>query len=88
GFPNIFLQAARARTPILSLAVDPDGFIAKHQGGIVCGDNYEKLKTGLAILLGQDDLRARAGENLYRYFRAEHDLAKNISQWEELLRKL
>ena len=32
GFPNTFVQAARSGTPILSLRVDPDGFLER--GGI------------------------------------------------------
>ena len=87
GFPNVFLQAARARTPILSLAVDPDRFIARNEGGIVADNDYEKLKDGLKLLLNKDE-RDIKGENLYRYFKAEHDLDNNIKKWEQLLRVL
>jgi glycosyltransferase involved in cell wall biosynthesis len=88
GFPNVFLQAAQVKTPILSLAVDPDDFIAKYDGGIVCGDDYEKLKSGLRILISQDEIRKLKGENLYQYFKAEHELGKNIKKWEEFLQIL
>jgi glycosyltransferase involved in cell wall biosynthesis len=85
GFPNVFLQAALAKTPILSLVIDPDNFIADNDAGIVCGGDYEKLKEGLKMLLSQDEARTRKGENLYRYFKVEHVLDKNVKKWEELL---
>lgn len=88
GFPNVFLQAARVKTPILSLAVDPDNFIVNYDAGIVCSGDYEKFKEGLKILLAQEEIRNKKGENLYQYFKAEHDLGKNIKKWEELLRVL
>jgi glycosyltransferase involved in cell wall biosynthesis len=88
GFPNVFLQAARAKTPVLSLKIDPDGFIEKYDGGIVCGDDYERLKEGLNSLLTQKEISNKKGENLYQYFKAEHDLAKNIQKWEKTLNAL
>jgi glycosyltransferase involved in cell wall biosynthesis len=88
GFPNVFLQAARAKTPILSLAVDPDNFITARDAGVACNNDYEKLKAGLKILLSSEEIRARKGENSYRYFKEEHDLDKNIKKWEELLSAL
>jgi glycosyltransferase involved in cell wall biosynthesis len=88
GFPNVFLQAARVKTPVLSLKVDPDNFIRQNDGGIVCDDDYEKLKEGLRILAAPGEISLKKGENLYRYFRAEHDLDKNIKKWEELLHNL
>jgi glycosyltransferase involved in cell wall biosynthesis len=88
GFPNVFLQAALAKTPILSLAVDPDGFIEKHNGGIVCGNDFSKLNAGLKTLLADRESRDRKGENLYKYFQAEHDLDNNILKWEDFFRAL
>lgn len=43
GFPNTFLQAAAAGTPILSLNVDPDGFIERNGYGVVCNGEKENL---------------------------------------------
>lgn len=88
GFPNVFLQAAAAKTPVLSLAIDPDNFIKNHDAGIVCDDSFEKLKEGLGVLLQDQEARDRKGENLHQYFKAEHDLDKNIKKWEELFKVL
>jgi glycosyltransferase involved in cell wall biosynthesis len=43
GFPNTFLEAWARGTPVLSLRVDPDGVIARHDLGISCNGSTERL---------------------------------------------
>jgi len=88
GFPNVFLQAAAAKTPLLTMTVDPDDFIKKNNCGIVAENDIGKLKEGLRVLLSDDKSRDQMGENLYRYFKAEHDLDINIKKWSELFHVL
>ncbi len=91
GFPNTFLQAAAAGTPILSLTIDPDSLLSNCGAGLVCapsgeGGKYERLKEGLGRLLSDDELRrttaAKAKENLL-YGR---DIAENIKKWKDMIR--
>lgn len=85
GFPNVFLQAARAKTPILSLVVNPDGFIVEFQAGFATGGDYALMKTRLAGLLDDENLRRQMGENAYQYLKQEHDINNNIEKWKKIL---
>jgi glycosyltransferase involved in cell wall biosynthesis len=84
GFANVFLEAANAWTPILSLKVDPDGFIDEFKAGFVAGGNYKIMKDRLAELLGDENLRRQMGENAYRYLKKEHDIKVNIKKWKKV----
>jgi glycosyltransferase involved in cell wall biosynthesis len=50
GFPNTFLQAAAAGTPIVSLVVDPGGMLASG-GGMVCGGAFGALVDATRTML-------------------------------------
>jgi glycosyltransferase involved in cell wall biosynthesis len=84
GFANVFLQAAAARTPILSLKVNNDEFITKYNCGLVCDDDFEKLKENLMKLLSDDELRNELGRNAFAYLQQEHDIKKNIEKWKNI----
>lgn len=43
GFPNTFLQAAQAGTPVVSLAVDPQDVLASSGAGCVCNGSVDVL---------------------------------------------
>lgn len=73
GFPNTFLQAGKFGVPVLSLEVDPDGFITRHDCGLVAGSDARRLARGLA-LLHDDEARWRTcSANIAAYVRAHHD---------------
>jgi glycosyltransferase involved in cell wall biosynthesis len=85
GFPNTFLQAMTAKIPILSLNVDPDGFIEKNKCGFSCGDSVEELQAKLKRLLGNKERRERRGENGYEYITKNHDIKNNIKKWKDVI---
>jgi len=70
GFPNTFLQAGAARTPVLSFKVNPDSYIIRYQCGLI-GD--KRLKE---ILNNPAGLKTM-GRNHYDYVKKYHGL-KNI----------
>ena len=88
GFPNTFLQSMTAKTPILSLNVDPDGFIEKNKCGFACGDNEKILKEKLKELLSDKDLHDELAKNGYYYVRDNHGIKRNIDSWKELFKNL
>jgi glycosyltransferase involved in cell wall biosynthesis len=61
-FPQTFLQAAQAGTPILSLIVDSGGTLEERNAGIVCGGNFERLVEAARMLL-EDEQRWRSCEH-------------------------
>ena len=58
-FPQTFLQAAQAGTPILSLLVDAGGSLEERSAGIVCGGDFERLVEAARMLL-EDEERWRS----------------------------
>jgi len=66
GFPNTFIQAGAAAVPILSLVVDPDGFLERYDCGRCAGGRRERLVELLTELLDPGTAR-RLGDNARRY---------------------
>ena len=77
GFPNTFIQAAKNKTLILSLNVNPDNFLDKYQCGF-CNDDLEKLGERLGELWNNKRLGERLGENAYKYAEDNHDIKRNV----------
>lgn len=86
GFPNTFLQAANSYSPILSLKVDPDGFISKNDCGYVCDDKYENLKESLKKIFNDKESYGRKAQNFRKYLEKEHDINNNIKEWKAVLK--
>ncbi|MCF6184795.1 MAG: glycosyltransferase family 4 protein [Bacteroidales bacterium] len=73
GFPNTFLQAAQAKTPIVSLNVNPDNFITEYNCGIFSEGNFDKMLSEMKILLKNENELKIKGENLFKYLKNNHD---------------
>jgi glycosyltransferase involved in cell wall biosynthesis len=86
GFPNTFVQAARAGTPILSLSVDPDGILAREGLGDCAGDVPGRMARQLARLLQDPTAWSARSGNGRRYFHRQHDLAAGIGRLAAALR--
>jgi len=83
GFPNTFVQAAKSGTPILSLRVNPDGFLdAQHCGRCADGD-WERF-CDLLRELADTPLGAELGRNGQDYIRYYHDIETIIRQYKEM----
>lgn len=86
GFPNTFVQACCSGTPILSLNVNPDGFLDKHHCGCCANGDWERFKQQLAELLGPAGVER--GACARRYVEAHHDVTKIIETYKQLFRRL
>jgi glycosyltransferase involved in cell wall biosynthesis len=89
GFANSFLEAGACGTPVLSMDVDPDGYIAVYGGGILAS----KLTTAadeLTRLYGArhwaTGSHARTmGESAFRYVAANHESSLIMTQFAGLI---
>ena len=61
GMPNALLQAAKCETPIVSLNVDPDGFISGPPCGLVAGGDLDVMASQIRELWNSPQLCRRYG---------------------------
>ncbi len=81
GFANSLIQATREGTPILSLKVNPNNFIDKHECGFVCNDSQEVLEKKCERLLRDKNLYDRLSVNAKEYFVKTHDITVNANKF-------
>ena len=85
GFPNIFLQAALAKMPIISLNVNPDNFITKYNCGYYCENNFEKLLLHCKLLIYDKNLIIEKGENALKFLKENHDIKKTSVEFKSII---
>ncbi|MBM4104454.1 MAG: glycosyltransferase family 4 protein [Planctomycetes bacterium] len=83
GFPNTFVQACKSGTPILSLNINPDDFLNRHQCGLCArGDWGEFLKMARQMLMLET--AAKLGQNGRLYAEKNHDIKQIIEVYKTL----
>ncbi len=85
GFPQAFIQAAKSATPILSLNVDPDGFIEKFECGFCCYGDLNEMKNKLREFSADTSLHRSLSVNALKYARDHHDIKKNVKELYRIL---
>jgi len=88
GFPNAFIQALKNKTPIVSLSVNPDGFISKYKCGFYCNNNQLKMEENILKLLKSDTIFEEYSKNAYDYVKKNHDIKENMKLWDETIKEL
>ena len=87
GYPNTFIQACKCHTPILSLNVNPDGFLDRYKCGMcACGD-WQGFVSMLRQLLDEETGREYGG-NGRQYVEQKHDITKIIEEYKKIFRRL
>lgn len=74
GFPNSFVQAAMAGTPIVSLDVDPDGLLSSGALGAWAHGDFEELERAVRSFCTLDDRWLRSSRAAFDYARISHDI--------------
>ncbi len=86
GFPNVFLQAAKCATPILSLNVNPDQILTQYKFGLFAQGDMELMKQQLESLLNPAVVEDM-GRNGYHYAKEHHDIKKITEQYKTIFNK-
>ena len=87
GFPNTFIQASSSGTPILSLNVNPDGFLDKYNCGICCNNDFRCFADSLGFILAENKY-IELGKKARRYVEQNHDIKKTAEKYKKLFRNL
>ena len=87
GFANTFIQSAKAAAAILTLNVNPDGFLDKYNCGRCAGGDEQKLSDDLAELL-KDNKYIELGQNGRKYVDQFHDITKIVEQYKTIFRDI
>ena len=83
GFPNTYIQACMNATPILSLSINPDGFLDKYNCGICCKGNFGQFLESLKSMLTENRCM-ELGRNGRKYVEEYHDIKKIIKEYKKL----
>jgi glycosyltransferase involved in cell wall biosynthesis len=87
GFPNTFIQACKWATPILSLNVNPDGFLDKYECGM-CAKGDWQLFVDMLIQILNPEMAKKLGNNARKYAEEFHDINKIIKKYKKCFTKI
>ena len=88
GFPNVFLEAAKYRVPIVSLDVDPDGFIERNDCGAVAHGSLDALTAALRRIWTDPVWARQLGDAGRKYVEAEHAQDTQVQALASLVEQL
>lgn len=88
GFGNIFLEAWRYETPVISLHYTLDGLIPESDAGVHAEGRVSKLRTVVAELKSDPEMRSRMGAAGRELVESEFTLSTVVDDYEILFAEL
>ena len=85
GFPNTFLQSGASSTPILSLGINPDNILERHEIGDSAQWDFDTLCRLLKHTLNDNDQRNARGINAKKYVDATHNPKAVAEKWKHAI---
>jgi len=85
GFPNTFIQACKNRTPIVSLNVNPDGFITNFSAGVYCADNFDKMNDAVSLICKDNDFFQKCSNMAFDYVLRHHSIKTNAARLSNII---
>src|SRR5690606_5922774 len=73
GFPNIFLEAALSGTPIVSLAIDPDGLLSQKHCGFTARSDLNQLAMIVDGISSGEISTVERTRKMHQYCVENHD---------------
>lgn len=83
GFPNTFVQSCKAGTAILSLNVNPDGFLDRHRCGFCAGGDWNLFVATLKEWIDSGCAK-QFGHNGKAYIKDNHDINRIIENYKKI----
>jgi len=87
-WPNVVLEAASLRKPVLSLSINYDGLLDSYEGGRFCGGSYSVFSKEFNKMISDPESLRRMGEGAYRYARDVHDVHEQTTKLKAVLNGL
>ena len=88
GFPNTFIQACKAATPIASLNINPDNFLNKENCGICTDGNLNNLCNNIETIIKDSNKFKTLSQNALNYAKNKHDIQIIIHEYKSLFKEL
>ncbi|MCH9022686.1 MAG: glycosyltransferase family 4 protein [Planctomycetes bacterium] len=87
GFPNTFIQSCQAAVPILSLLVNPDHFLDRHQCGL-CADGDWNGFIEMFERLQNSAVAQALGQNGRDYVKKYHDIQQIVQRYTDIFNEI
>jgi glycosyltransferase involved in cell wall biosynthesis len=88
GFPHVFLQAGKYGIPVVSLTVDPDGFLKRHGCGVPAHNDLDAMAAAVRLVWQGGPQAEKMCRSIFQYVQTLHEFHERSEELAALLRKV